>query len=40
MSATADQKGELAIDVQGITKSFGGCVVVDRLAMQVRRGEI
>ena len=40
MSATADQKGELAIDVQGITKSFGGCVVVDGLAMQVRRGEI
>jgi ABC-2 type transport system ATP-binding protein len=40
MSATADQKGELAIDVQEVTKSFGGRVVVDGLAMQVRRGEI
>ncbi len=31
---------ELAIDVQDITKSFNGHVVVDGLAMQVRRGEI
>ncbi len=31
---------ELAIDVEGITKSFDGRVVVDSLAMQVRRGEI
>ncbi|OJV18263.1 MAG: multidrug ABC transporter ATP-binding protein [Verrucomicrobia bacterium 61-8] len=31
---------ELAIDVEGITKSFDGRVVVDNLAMQVRRGEI
>jgi len=31
---------ELAIDVAGITKSFDGRVVVDNLAMQVRRGEI
>ena len=31
---------KLAIDVQGITKSFGRRVVVDGLAMQVRRGEI
>jgi ABC-2 type transport system ATP-binding protein len=31
---------ELAIDVEGITKSFNGRVVVDGLAMQVRRGEI
>ena len=31
---------ELAIDVQGITKSFNRHVVVDGLAMQVRRGEI
>jgi ABC-2 type transport system ATP-binding protein len=31
---------ELAIDVEGITKSFDGHVVVDGLAMQVRRGEI
>jgi ABC-2 type transport system ATP-binding protein len=30
----------LAIDVEGVTKSFNGRVVVDGLAMQVRRGEI
>jgi ABC-2 type transport system ATP-binding protein len=40
MTGTADHDGELAVDVQGITKSFGGRVVVDGLAMQVRRGEI
>jgi ABC-2 type transport system ATP-binding protein len=31
---------EMAIDVRGITKSFDGHVVVNGLAMQVRRGEI
>lgn len=31
---------ELAIDVEGITKSFDGKTVVDGLAMQVKRGEI
>ena len=31
---------ELAVDVEGVTKSFGERVVVDGLAMQVRRGEI
>ncbi|MGH8658090.1 MAG: ABC transporter ATP-binding protein [Gammaproteobacteria bacterium] len=31
---------ELVIDVQGLCKSFGGRPVVDRLDMQVRRGEI
>lgn len=30
----------LAIDVQGITKSFGDHTVVDGLSMQVKRGEI
>ena len=40
MTGTADHDGELAVDVQGITKSFGGRVVVDGLSMQVRRGEI
>ena len=40
MTGTADHDGELAVDVQGITKSFDGRVVVDGLAMQVRRGEI
>jgi ABC-2 type transport system ATP-binding protein len=41
MSAmSAEQNGELAVDVEGVTKSFDGRVVVDGLAMQVRRGEI
>lgn len=31
---------DLAIDVEGITKSFDGKTVVDGLAMQVKRGEI
>ena len=32
--------GDLAIDVQGITKRFGDRTVVNDIAMQVRRGEI
>lgn len=43
MSASEDEKhhdGELAIDVQGLTKSFDGKVVVRDLSMQVRRGQI
>jgi len=32
--------GELAIDVQGITKRFGDRTVVNDIALQVRRGEI
>ncbi|HEY5740967.1 MAG TPA: heme ABC exporter ATP-binding protein CcmA [Terrimicrobiaceae bacterium] len=39
-SSGATAMDGLAIDVQGITKSFDGRVVVDGLAMQVRRGEI
>jgi len=31
---------ELAIDVQGMTKQFGGRTVVDAINLQVRRGEI
>lgn len=31
---------ELAIDVSGITKSFAGRVVVDNLALKVRKGEV
>lgn len=31
---------DLVIDVSGITKRFGGKTVVDRLALQVKRGEI
>ena len=38
--SNGERMDELAIDVQGITKSFGRRVVVDGLAMQVRRGEI
>jgi ABC-2 type transport system ATP-binding protein len=38
--SNGDKMDELAIDVEGITKSFNGRVVVDGLAMQVRRGEI
>jgi len=32
--------GELAIDVRGMTKRFGGRTVVDGINLQVRRGEI
>ncbi|MDX1950624.1 MAG: ABC transporter ATP-binding protein [Verrucomicrobiota bacterium] len=32
--------GELAIDVQGMTKRFGDRTVVDQIALQVRTGEI
>ena len=32
--------GDLAIDVTGLTKAFGGRKVVDDVAVQVRRGEI
>jgi ABC-2 type transport system ATP-binding protein len=38
--SNGDHMNELAIDVQDVTKSFNGHVVVDGLAMQVRRGEI
>jgi ABC-2 type transport system ATP-binding protein len=38
--AGGEETSALAIDVRGITKSFDGRVVVDGLAMQVRRGEI
>ena len=37
MNAT---QGELAIDVEGLTKSFGKKVVVDHFSMQVPRGQI
>src|SRR5258708_1741927 len=32
--------GDLVIDVRGVTKKFGGRTVVNRIAMQVRPGEI
>ena len=31
---------DIAIDVAGLTKSFGGKIVVDHLSLQVRRGQI
>jgi ABC-2 type transport system ATP-binding protein len=31
---------DIAIDVKGLTKSFGGRTVVQNLSMQVRRGSI
>ncbi|HKC33612.1 MAG TPA: ATP-binding cassette domain-containing protein, partial [Xanthobacteraceae bacterium] len=31
---------DIAIDVEGLTKSFGGRTVVRNLSMQVRRGQI
>jgi ABC-2 type transport system ATP-binding protein len=40
MTSSAEATSELAIDVEGVTKKFGERVVVDGLAMQVRRGEI
>ena len=36
----ASHIGEIAIDVKGLTKSFGGRPVVKDLSMQVRRGQI
>ena len=36
----APHLGEIAIDVKGLTKSFGGRPVVKDLSMQVRRGQI
>jgi ABC-2 type transport system ATP-binding protein len=32
--------GEIVIDVEGLTKRFGGKVVVDNFSMQVKRGQI
>ncbi len=44
MTATAAQPacagGDIAIEVEGLTKSFDGRVVVRNLTMQVRRGQI
>ncbi|RZN14553.1 ABC transporter ATP-binding protein [Bradyrhizobium sp. Leo121] len=40
MSTVANHTPEIAIDVHGLTKSFGGREVVHDLSMQVRRGTI
>ena len=40
MSSAAPSTSDIAIDVQGLTKSFSGRVVVQNLSMQVKRGTI
>jgi ABC-2 type transport system ATP-binding protein len=40
MSSAAPSASDIAIDVQGLTKSFSGRVVVQNLSMQVKRGTI
>ena len=40
MTATVAPASDIAIDVRGLTKSFGGRAVVKNLSMRVRRGQI
>jgi ABC-2 type transport system ATP-binding protein len=40
MPASDGKNGDIAIEVEGLTKSFGGKVVVHDLSMRVRRGQI
>ena len=40
MTATPVLNSDIAIDVRGLSKSFGGREVVHDLSMQVRRGTI
>src|SRR3954464_9819373 len=40
MTETATGNSDIAIDVKGLTKSFGGRAVVQNLSMQVKRGAI
>ena len=40
MSAADAKGGAIAVEVEGLTKSFGGRVVVRDLSMRVRRGQI
>ena len=40
MRASNGKSGDIAIEVEGLTKSFGGKVVVRNLSMRVRRGQI
>jgi ABC-2 type transport system ATP-binding protein len=40
MPANDGKNGDIAIEVEGLTKSFGGKVVVHDLSMRVRRGQI
>ena len=40
MPASKAKNGDIAIEVEGLTKSFAGKVVVRNLSMRVRRGQI
>src|SRR5262245_4083582 len=40
MPAAETEKGAIAVEVEGLTKSFGGKVVVRNLSMRVKRGQI
>ena len=40
MPADDASSGDIAVEVEGLTKSFGGKVVVRNLSMRVRRGQI
>src|SRR6185295_7932981 len=40
MPASEGRKGEVAVEVEGLTKSFDGKVVVRNLSMRVMRGQI
>ena len=40
MPASEGHKGEVAVEVEGLTKSFDGKVVVHNLSMRVMRGQI
>jgi ABC-2 type transport system ATP-binding protein len=40
MPGASPKNGEIAVEVEGLTKSFGGRVVVRNLSMRVKRGQI
>ena len=40
MRASEQQNGTVAVEVEGLTKSFDGKVVVRNLSMRVMRGQI
>src|SRR4029453_6978761 len=40
MPGNSASNGQIAIEVEGLTKSFGGRVVVRNLSMRVKRGQI
>ena len=40
MPGDSPSNGQIAVEVEGLTKSFGAKVVVRNLSMRVRRGQI